>query len=109
MEKKLTIDFLSHEKQSSDYDWANINIGDDRAGKARCKIDGKTLIIYSINIFSEFEGNGYGKAVVEEGKKQFDIIVADRVRFSAIGFWEKVGFIKSNDGNWVYRKKSHRV
>ena len=49
MEKKLTIDFLSHEKQSSDYDWANINIGDDRAGKARCKIDGKTLIIYSIN------------------------------------------------------------
>jgi ribosomal protein S18 acetylase RimI-like enzyme len=99
------IDFLSKKEQHSDFDWANINVGKNRVGKARCQIEKDRLIIYSINVFPEFEGNGYGKRFVEEGKKHFNIIIADRVRYSAIGFWEKVGFIKSEDGNWVYRKQ----
>lgn len=104
MEDELSIDFLSKKEQHSDYDWANINVGNKRVGKARCKIEANKLIIYSINVFPEFEGNGYGKTFVEEGKRHFDIIVADRVRFTAIGFWEKMGFKKSDDGNWIYRK-----
>jgi len=104
MNNEFHIDFLSREEQHSDFDWANINVGDKRVGKARCKIGRNRLVIYSINVFPEFEGNGYGKRFVEEGKKHFDIIVADRVRFTAIGFWEKMGFKKSADGNWIYSK-----
>ncbi len=104
MENDFNIDFLSKKQQHSDFDWANINVGKNRVGKARCKIDDNLLIIYSINVFPEYEGNGYGKHFVEEGKKHFDTIVADRVRFSAIGFWEKMGFEKSDDGNWIYKK-----
>ena len=40
-------------------------------------------------------------------KKSFDTVIADRVRFEAIGFWEKMGFVNEKDGNWAYRKKQH--
>ena len=103
-EEDLNIKFLSRELQHSEYYWANILHDSDMVGKARCLINGKTIIIYSITIFPEFEGNGYGKRFVEFAKKSFDIVIADRVRSEAIGFWEKMGFVNNNDGNWVYNK-----
>lgn len=105
MENELTIEFVPKELQKSEYDWANISFEGTRVGKARCKIEDDTLIIYSINIFPEFEGRGFGKAFVEFAKKKFDRIIADRVRFTAIGFWEKLGFIDNKDGNWIYERK----
>lgn len=105
MKNSVVIEFMSKEAANSEYDWANISVGDHRVGKARCKIKGNTLVIFSINIFPEFEGNGYGKTFVEQAKQQFDKIIADRVRFTAIGFWQKLDFIDSNDGNWVYERK----
>lgn len=97
------IDFIEKKAQHSDYNWANIDLNGERVGKARCLIDGDTLIIYSINIFPEFEGHGFGKFFVEESKKQFSVIIADRVRHTAVGFWEKLGFEDNHDGNYVYR------
>jgi hypothetical protein len=33
------------------------------------------------------------------------MIVADRVRPTAIGFWEKMGFVSRGDGSYVFMKK----
>lgn len=102
----IKIEFISKNKQHSEFDWANINKGDTRVGKARCMINDNELIIYSINVFPEFEGNGYGKIFCEKAKEHFDTIIADRVRYSAVGFWDKMGFVDNHDGNWIYRKKT---
>ncbi len=105
MEKKLEIDFISRNKQESDYDWANISYKNERVGKSRCRILGDKLIIYSINIFPEFVGQGFGKEFVETAKEQYSKIIADRVRSTAIGFWERVGFVKQNESEWIYSKQ----
>jgi len=91
--------------QHSNYDWLNIDCGAARIGKVRGLIDGRTLTIYSINIFSEFEGHGYGRKTIETFKESFDAIIADRVRYTAIGFWVKMGFTDAGDGSYVYQKK----
>ena len=106
----ISIEFRSKEQQHSQYDWADISSGGDRVGKARCKQNvpagpGKpALIIYSINIYPEWEGHGYGREFVDDCKHHFEIIVADRVRPSAKGFWEAMGFSNNKDGNWIYQK-----
>jgi GNAT superfamily N-acetyltransferase len=101
---KVKIDFIPKSQQHSEYDWANISVDDERVGKVRCKIDENCVTIFSINVFPEFEGHGYGKAFVEFCKENYDVVVADRVRFNAIGFWEKTGFVKRDDGNYEYKK-----
>jgi hypothetical protein len=45
---------------------------------------------------------------VDYCKNHFQAVIADRVRHSAIGFWEAMGFLDNKDGNWIYRKKSPR-
>ncbi|PKL15148.1 MAG: hypothetical protein CVV49_21875 [Spirochaetae bacterium HGW-Spirochaetae-5] len=102
MRNSVIIDFKSREELHSEYDWANITYHDDRVGKARCKIDGETLTIFTINIFPEFAGQGIGRIFVEEAKVSFNTIIADRVRHKAIGFWEKSGFCNNSDGSWIY-------
>jgi len=107
----ISIEFLSKAQQRSQYDWADISSGNDRVGKARCKLSvqiGKekaALIIYSINIYPEWEGHGYGREFVNDCKHHFEMIIADRVRPSAIGFWEAMGFKDNKDGNWMYQKE----
>jgi len=100
--KSINIEFLSKDSQKSTYDWANISIDDERVGKARCHIQDKQLTIYSINIYPEYQGKGYGKEFIIQAKKHFEIIIADRVRFNAIGFWEKMGFVKKDINQWIY-------
>ena len=62
------------------------------------------MVVYSINIFPEFERRGYAKATIEMFKKSFDTIIADRVRHTAVGFWEKMDFIDTKNGNYVWKK-----
>jgi GNAT superfamily N-acetyltransferase len=106
----IAIEFRSKTQQHSQYDWADISHGDDRIGKARCKLNGQagrgktTIIIYSINIYPEWQGHGYGREFVDDCKHHFKIIVADRVRPSAKGFWNALGFLDNKDGNWIYRE-----
>jgi GNAT superfamily N-acetyltransferase len=99
----LTFRFISREEQKSEYDWANITFNNESVGKARCLINGYEFTVFSINIYPEFQGNGYGTAFVEEAKGKYRKIIADRVRFKAIHFWEKLGFKQDGDSlNWVY-------
>ncbi len=100
----LVFKFFSREEQKSEYDWANIIFEDDCVGKARCLKNGDVFTIFSINIYPEFQGNGYGKAFIDEIKSNYRTIVADRVRSKAISFWESVGFIKYGEtDNWIYQ------
>jgi len=101
---KLTFKLLDRESQHSDYDWMNIDRGTTRVGKVRGKISGKTLTINSINIFHEFERRGYARRTIEMFKKSFDTIIADRVRYTAVGFWEKMGFYSEKDSNYVWKR-----
>jgi len=80
----------------------NIDHADTRVGKVRGRIDGKSVTICSINIFREFERHGYAKATIDMFKEHFDTIIAYRVRYTAIGFWEKMGFVDQHDGTFVY-------
>lgn len=106
----ISIEFRPKTQQRSQYDWADISHGDDRIGKARCKLNtqterGKsTIIIYSINIYPAWQGQGYGREFVDDCKHHFTIIVADRVRPTAKGFWDALGFLDNEDGNWIYRE-----
>lgn len=104
MPEKLTFKLITHNKRS-DFDWLNIDRGATRVGKARGLSNGKTLTICSINIFPEFEGHGYAARTIEMFKESFDVIKADRVRHTAIGFWAKMGFIDRGDRSYVYCKK----
>ena len=101
----ITIEFAPKEQQHSRYDWADISDGEKRVGKARCRIKGPTIIIFSINIYPEWEGHGYGREFVDYCKSHFAIVIADRVRYSAVGFWQAMGFCNDNDGNWSYRRE----
>ncbi len=105
MSEELTFTLIPGDKNSSDYDWLNIDCGADRVGKVRGLINGKTLTINSINIFPEFERHGYGKKTIKMFKEHFNTIIADRVRHNAIGFWVKMGFTDAGDGNYIYRRK----
>ncbi|MBC8520402.1 MAG: hypothetical protein H8D26_00195 [Methanomicrobia archaeon] len=105
MPEELTFKLMTHEKNDSDFDWLNIDCGATRVGKVRGLINGRTLTICSINIFPEFEGRGYGRKTVEMFKESFDTIIADRVRYKAIGFWVKMGFTDRGGGSFVYHKK----
>ena len=101
----ISIEFPSKEQQHSLYDWADISSGSARVGKARCRMERTTIIIYSINIYPEWEGHGYGREFVDYCKSHFPLVIANRVRYNATGFWKAMGFNDDNDGNWSYRKK----
>ena len=106
----ISINFVSEAQQHSEYDWVDISTGGDRVGKARCRQSapagarGSTFTIYSVNIYPEFAGHGYGREFVEYCQGHFAQVIADRVRYSAIGFWETLGFHDNHDGNWVWHQ-----
>jgi GNAT superfamily N-acetyltransferase len=93
---------LRTDGQVSDYDWFNVQRGDRRIGKVRAHVHDDCLTIYSMTIFPEYQGQGYGEAVVERFKASFETIVADRVRPGARGFWEHEGFASDGCGNYVF-------
>jgi chemotaxis protein methyltransferase CheR len=87
----------------SRYTWFNLEVGDDRVGKARVSISGDRLTIHSLSIYPEYEGHGYGQKVVGLFREQYREIVADRTRHAARGFWEKMGFHSDDRGNHVWQ------
>ena len=105
MNNDLVIEFISKQEQHSEYDWANISLGSERVGKARCLIQLNSIIIYSITIYPEYEGRGFGKDFVDYCKQRYPKVIADRVRHSAIGFWEKMGFSNIDSDTWEFNSK----
>lgn len=105
MPEEITFKLLTHDEQPSNYKWMNIDCDDVRVGKVRGLINGKILTICSINIFPEFEGQGFARKTIEMFKNSFDTIIADRVRHAAIGFWEKMKFRPDNKGNYAWNNR----
>ena len=102
---KLMPDFPVTPRESlAGYDRIDIDLPEVRVGNVRCRFMGEKVIVYSIQVFPEFQGNGYGTAAIDMLKKRFQVIVADRVRFTARGFWERMGLTPLPDGNWEYRR-----
>lgn len=93
---------LRTDGQVSDYDWFNVQRGERRVGKVRALVEGDRVTIYSMIIFPEYQGHGFGEAVVERFKAAYQTVVADRVRPRARGFWEHEGFCDDGLGNYVY-------
>lgn len=86
------------------YDRIDIDLPDVRVGNVRCRFMGDKVIIYSIQVFPEYQRNRYGAWTIDMLKGRFPILVADRVRFSAREFWEKMAFVELPDGNWEFRR-----
>lgn len=86
------------------YDRIDIDLPEARIGNVRCRFMGEKVVVYSIQIFPEFQRNGYATATIDMLKARYEVIIADRVRFTARGFWEKMGFRPLPDGNWEYRR-----
>ena len=94
--------------KTSNYCWVNISVDGVRVGKARGCTGRTRLIIYSLNIFPEFQRNGYARSVIESLQRSFDLIIADRVRGTARGFWTRTGFNPDGHGNYVWRRARSR-
>ena len=107
MADNLAIKMENVKEGDSRYCWVNIELGDTRVGKARIRKVYRKLIIKNINIFPEFERHGFAAQTVDQLKETAREIIADRVRSSARGFWEKMGFTDTGDGNYVWFSK-HR-
>ena len=95
------------------YCWVNIELGDTRIGKVRIKRIYRKIIIKNINIFPEFERHGFATQVLNQFKETAREIIADRVRGTARGFWEKMGFSDMGNGNYRWVKysgtQSHKI
>jgi len=107
----VLVKFTPEYNKHSEYDYVNFEIGNERVGKCRCRVcskencsDSSVIIIHNINIYPEWQGRGFGREFVEYCKSNFDAVIADRVRSSAVGFWEAMGFSSDNQGNYVYQE-----
>ena len=105
MAENLSIKTENIKEGDSGYCWVNIELGGTRVGKARIKRNYRKIIIKNINIFPEFEGRGFAAQTVDLFKKAAREIIADRVRGTARGFWERMGFTDIGDGNYRWPNK----
>lgn len=89
----------------ADYDRIDIDLPEVRVGNVRCRFMGEKVVVYSIQIFPEYQGKGYGAAAIDMLKHRYQVILADRVRFTARNFWEHMGFSELPNGNWEFRSE----
>jgi GNAT superfamily N-acetyltransferase len=107
MADNLTIKSQNIREGDSRYCWVNIELGGTRVGKARIKRIYSRVIIKNINIFPEFQRRGLARRIIDLFKDSAREIIADRVRNSARGFWERMGFSDAGGGNyrWVSNRR----
>ncbi len=102
---KHNLKFTITPRSSDDgFDRIDIDLPEVRVGNVRCHFLGEKVIVYSIQVFPEFQGNDFGTTIINMLKRNHSIIIADRVRFTAREFWTKMGFKELPDGNWEYRR-----
>lgn len=51
MSDQLKFKFIPCKDSNTGYDYFNVDTGDERVGKVRAMINGRTLTIFSINVF----------------------------------------------------------
>ena len=103
-EGEVTVAFDAAFSSVSDYVWVNIEVGEERVGKARVALQGQRLTVYSISIFPAFQRQGYARQTVHLFQAQYDEIVADRVRYQARPFWQEMGFREDANRNYVWKE-----
>lgn len=86
------------------YDRIDMDLPEAHVGNIRCRFINEKVVVYSIQVFPEFQKRGYGAAAIDMLKHRFSVLVADRVRFTARDFWERMEFKPLPDGNWEYRR-----
>ena len=86
----------------SDYRWVNIEIQGVRVGKARVHESDGALTIDSLMIFDRYRRQGHARRLIRRLQREYRQIVADRVRPSARGFWEKMGFRPGEEGSYLW-------
>ena len=100
---------LPRAREIGDYDSFDIETVGIQVGKARCRIEGAMLTIFSIGIYPEFQRRGYATAVIDHFKRKYSSIIADRVRYSARPFWQAMGFREEADsGDFSWRTGDDR-
>jgi hypothetical protein len=77
MRQTVVIDLMHQPQQMADF----------ALGKAECPIR-------------------YGAVAIDMLKGCLSVLEADRVRFTAHDFWERMAFKPLPDGNWEYRRPS---
>lgn len=87
-----------------DYDWFDLEQDGTQVGKARCRVEAGQVTVFSIMVYPEYEGHGFARVVIEHFKREHPLIIADRVRFTARGFWLKVGFLPETIDRYVWRR-----
>lgn len=53
------------------------------------------LTLWKVEVLPDFQGKGYGKALVDFAKS-FDLPIKTNPRINSHGFWEKMGFQKAH-------------
>lgn len=86
----------------SNYTWINLELAGRRLGKARVDILGDRLTIYSLVVYPGFQNLGYARQMVSAFQAQYHTVVADCVRPEAREFWQKLGFIPDQTGNYIW-------
>ncbi|WP_462324141.1 hypothetical protein [Desulfoplanes sp.] len=89
----------------SAFDWSNIEYKTSRIGKLRTKRQNDSLTIFSIQIFPEYQGHGFGTKTVEYLKQNYSTLIADHVRPTARTFWDKMGFKPRATDQFVYTSR----
>jgi len=102
--KDLTLTQSPRSAEIGAYDWFDIDFAGTQVGKSRCRIEPDRLTVLSIMIYPEYERKGFATAVVDHFKQERECIVADRVRFTARGFWTKVGFAPESEDKDVWHR-----
>jgi GNAT superfamily N-acetyltransferase len=102
--KDLTLTQSPRSAEIGAYDWFDVDFAGTQVGKSRCRIEPDRLTVLSIMIYPEFERKGFATAVVDHFKQERACIVADRVRFTARGFWTKVGFAPESEDRYVWHR-----
>ncbi|MBN2003894.1 MAG: GNAT family N-acetyltransferase [Anaerolineae bacterium] len=99
---KITITPDAAFTKVSQYLWINLDLEGRRLGKARVDVNGDCLTIYSLVVYPEFQNQGYARQAVNAFQAAYRAIVADCVRPEARDFWQKLGFIADQSGNYVW-------
>jgi GNAT superfamily N-acetyltransferase len=93
---------LPRSADRGEYDWFDLEQAGTQVGKARCRAEAGQFTIFSIMIYPEFEGRGLARLVIDHFKGEHAVIIADRVRFAARGFWLKLGFRPESLDRYVW-------
>jgi GNAT superfamily N-acetyltransferase len=104
MTGRLQISITPRGPGTDSYDWVDLDLPEARIGKMRCRLEGRRATVYSVHVFPEFQGQGFGRRIIDYLKERFEVVEADRVRPTAVPFWEHMGFREATEGNWVYTR-----